>query len=96
MSELRDRNTAAMVAKHWGCSLRTVQRRIADGSLHCLRIGGIVRVSREQVEAYERACTYSSTQTASGTLDTGRGGVDGFLRERGIAVPLGLRQKTKP
>ena len=56
MSELADRNTVAMVARHWGCSKSTVQRRIADGSLGCLRLGRIVRISREQVEAYERAC----------------------------------------
>lgn len=51
---LRDRNTVAMVAAHWECSPKTVRRRIAEGSLPCLRIGGIIRITREQVEAYER------------------------------------------
>src|SRR5579872_1606684 len=67
---LRDRNTVRMIADHWGCSVSTVHRRIADGSLPCLRIGGIVRLSREQVEAYEQQCSSGSTPTASGTFST--------------------------
>jgi excisionase family DNA binding protein len=54
---LRDRNTVRMVAVHWECSVRTVYNRLADGPLLCLRLGGIVRISREQVEAYEAAST---------------------------------------
>jgi excisionase family DNA binding protein len=48
---LRNRNTIRQVAGHWECSPKTIYRRIADGSLPCLRLGGIVRISREQVEA---------------------------------------------
>lgn len=80
---LADRNTVEMVAAHWECSTKTVYRRIADGSLPCLRIGGIVRLSREQVEGYETQCTSSgSTQTASTTSSTARGSKDAFQRGR--------------
>ncbi|MBU6298882.1 MAG: excisionase family DNA-binding protein, partial [Alphaproteobacteria bacterium] len=54
---LRDRNTVKMVADHWGCSTDTVRRLIKSGSLPCLQIGGVVRLSREQVETYETQCT---------------------------------------
>lgn len=56
---LRDRNTVRMVADHWECSSDTVYRLIKSGELPCLRIGGVLRVSREQVEGYE-ACRTSS------------------------------------
>lgn len=54
---LRDMNTVGMVAKHWECSTRTVQNRINEGSLSCLRLGGLIRLTRQQVEDYEKACT---------------------------------------
>jgi excisionase family DNA binding protein len=50
---LRDRNTVKQVAAYWGCSTKTVYRMIKSGELECLRLGGLLRVSREQVEAYE-------------------------------------------
>jgi hypothetical protein len=51
---LRDRNTVKMIAEHWACSVATVYRRIESGALDCLRLDGIIRVTREQVEAYEK------------------------------------------
>lgn len=53
---LNDRNTIAMVAEHWGCSDDHVRRLINRGALACLRLGGIVRLTREQVEEYEKRC----------------------------------------
>jgi excisionase family DNA binding protein len=60
-SVLRDRNTVAMVADFWGISSTTVSRMIKDGSLACLRLGGVVRITREQVEACEAACLTAAT-----------------------------------
>jgi hypothetical protein len=57
---LKDRNTIKMVAEHWCCTPRTVRNRVADGTLACLRIGGVVRITREQVEACEAACNTES------------------------------------
>src|SRR5690348_5757523 len=54
---LRDRNTVRMVAEHWGCSVATVYRRLDDGTLPCLWLQGMIRITREQVEAYEATCT---------------------------------------
>src|SRR5262245_4651262 len=71
MSVLRDRNTMAMVAAHWGCSARHVRRLVQKGELPCLNLGGVVRLTREQVEAYEAKCTScGSTETESGTSST--------------------------
>ena len=54
-----------MVAEHWGCSVDTVYRRLADGTLRCIRVQGMIRISRDQVLACEEQCTNSgSTQTA--------------------------------
>ncbi len=50
---LRDRMTVRMVAEHWGCDPTTVHRYIKAGMLSCLRISGVVRITREQVEAFE-------------------------------------------
>jgi len=56
---LRDRNTVAMVANHWGCSAATVHRLIKNGTLACLYLGGVIRITREQVEACEAKCDTS-------------------------------------
>jgi hypothetical protein len=50
---LRDRNTIRMVADFWLVTPPTVKRRIADGTLECLRFGDVVRITREQVLACE-------------------------------------------
>lgn len=42
--------TAAEAAAHLGVSLRTVRRRIADGTLTSVRIGGAVRVPASALE----------------------------------------------
>jgi excisionase family DNA binding protein len=60
--------TAAQAAARLGISLRTVRRRIADGSLPSVKIGGAVRVPvsalepppRPQVAAREAAVAYGS------------------------------------
>ena len=78
---LRDRNTVRMVAAHWECCANTVYRRIADGSLDCLRLGGLLRVSRDQVEAYERG---NVSQTPAEKFDarqwSAERGFDGALQ----------------
>jgi hypothetical protein len=54
---LRDRNTVKMVADFWGCSPDLVYDMIAAGTLPCIRLHGTIRVTREQVEACEAACS---------------------------------------
>jgi excisionase family DNA binding protein len=64
--------TAAQTAVRLGISLRTVRRRIADGSLPSVKIGGAVRVPvsalepperRHATAAREAAVAYGSTET---------------------------------
>ncbi len=64
--------TAAQAAACLGISLRTVRRRIADGSLPSVKIGGAVRVPASALEPPERrsataareaAVAYGSTET---------------------------------
>jgi hypothetical protein len=69
---LRDRNTVRMVAEHWGCSPDTVYRRLGDGTLACLRIAGMIRVTREQVEACEVAATVPGAQLSAAALRRAR------------------------
>lgn len=86
---LRERNTIRQVADHWACSPKTVYRRIADGSLSCMRLGGVLRISREQVEAYEQGCISSGdTKTTSGTFRPARVSKGAYQRGREIAGRL--------
>jgi len=86
---LAERNTVAMVARHWGCTPKTVYRRIADGTLPCLRIAGMIRITREQVEACEAQCTsFGSIQTATTTSYTAPVSRDAFQLGREIAGRL--------
>jgi excisionase family DNA binding protein len=64
--------TAAQAATRLGISLRTVRRRIADGSLPSVKIGGAVRVPvsalapperRSATAAREAAVVYGSAET---------------------------------
>lgn len=87
MSDLRDMNTVGMVAEHWGCSPRTVQRRIADGALRCLRIGGLVRITRQQVVEYEAACV---ARNEAPELPFPARSENAFLRARINGVPSAL------
>ena len=52
---LRDQYTIRMVAAYWACSTKTVRQLIETGALACVRPGGVIRVTREQVAAYEAA-----------------------------------------
>lgn len=65
---LRDRNSAAQVADYWGVSKRTVNRRIAEGALSCLHLGGVVRITREQVAEYEAQCATKAARDYSARL----------------------------
>ena len=64
--------TAAQAAVRLGISLRTVRRRIADGSLPSVKIGGAVRIPVSALEPPERwpataareaAVAYGSSET---------------------------------
>lgn len=82
---LRDMNTVSMVAEHWSCSPRTVRNRIAEGALPCLRLGGVVRITRQQVEGFELACTSGNTKMESGTSALAHACAAGDLRAQRIA-----------
>lgn len=78
---LHDRNTIKMVADHWAISPRTVRRLVDKGALPALRIGAVVRLTREAVESYEAQCSSSgSTKTDAGTSSTARGSKSAFQR----------------
>ncbi len=63
--------TAAEAADRLGISLRTVRRRIADGSLASVRIGGAVRIpvsalpqpEERPVAAREAVATYTTSES---------------------------------
>ena len=42
--------TASDVARHVGVNVRTVYRRVQDGSIPCYRIGRLIRFKQEEVE----------------------------------------------
>jgi excisionase family DNA binding protein len=93
---LRDRNSVKMVAEHWGCSTRTVNRMIKRGTLSALRLGGLVRITREQVEACETAAHTKAK------LDQERQRVAAFratmrlsVFQRGQQIAWELRQAQK-
>ena len=59
--------SAAQVAERLGISLRTVRRRIADGTLPSLKVGGAVRVPASALEipdAPASAFSHSSREAA--------------------------------
>lgn len=81
---LRDINTVKMVAAHWLCSADTVYRRVADGSLRCLRLAGVLRITRAQVEQYEAQCGGAGPASPSSPC-TARGSNSAFQRGSEIA-----------
>jgi excisionase family DNA binding protein len=82
---LKDRNTVQDLAEFWRCSARTVQRRIASGDLVCFRSGSIVRITREQVEAFEAANTRDGTKGAAGLSVMDRDRLNGSALRKMIA-----------
>jgi excisionase family DNA binding protein len=56
--------TARETAERLGISLRTVRRRIADGSLASLKIGGVVRIPALALEAAETRVRTATRETA--------------------------------
>src|SRR5450759_1494234 len=56
--------TAAKAAARLGISLRTVRRRIADGSLPSVKIGGAVRVPVSALEPPERLPATAAREAA--------------------------------
>ena len=45
-------NTVKKVAEHLGTCERTIYREIANGNLHCLRIGRAIRITDAQLAQY--------------------------------------------
>jgi len=52
---LRERNNVRQVAEYWGVSPDTIRRLVDGGKLDAIRIGSVVRITREHVLAYEAA-----------------------------------------
>ena len=50
--DVREYLTRREVAEFLGCSPDTVDRRIRSGALKALRDGGLVRISRADLDAY--------------------------------------------
>ena len=63
--------TAVEVATRLGISLRTVRRRLADGTLPSVKIGGAVRVPAAALEPSEAAPRHAAREAAVayGTVD---------------------------
>ena len=51
---LQEYFSVAQVAKRLGCSTKHVRRLINRGDLVANKFGGIVRISRAEIERYER------------------------------------------
>jgi len=85
---LRDRNTLKMVAEHWECSPKTVRRVIDSGALQCIRIGRVIRVSREAIAEYEKEYSWGGTKTAPAKSYAVRPASDAYQRGREIAGEL--------
>ena len=64
--------TAAEAAERLGISLRTVRRRIADGSLPSVKLGGAVRIPVSALEPPESAPPHAAREAAVayGTKET--------------------------
>ena len=92
---LRDRNTVSMVADHWGCSTATVHRLIKNGTLPCLYLGGVIRITREQVEACEAACdTSKQTELAQRAVRQMRSELSATNTfELGQKIRAGMKQR---
>jgi excisionase family DNA binding protein len=56
--------TARETAERLGISLRTVRRRIADGSLASLKIGGVVRIPASALEPSEARASKAAREAA--------------------------------
>jgi excisionase family DNA binding protein len=86
---LRDRNTVRMVAEHFVCSPDTIYRLIKRGELACLRIGGVVRVTREHVEAFE------AQRESRALAKPDASNAEGFTRERNLQKALETARRQR-
>ena len=64
--------TAAMLAKRWSCSPRTVRNLIATGELPAFRLGGkLLRISQAAVERFEQCQNIDSSASEENSLSHG-------------------------
>ncbi|MBK5565220.1 helix-turn-helix domain-containing protein [Ensifer sp. SSB1] len=72
--------TPSMLAEEWACSEQHVRNLIKNGKLPHFKLGGkLVRIRREDVEAFERNVSTAADQEA--------GAEKGKVPERPVAVP---------
>ncbi|MBA2587193.1 MAG: helix-turn-helix domain-containing protein [Alphaproteobacteria bacterium] len=90
---LGNRNTVATVAAYLGCSIRTVQRRIEAGDLQCTRHGRVVRLSQQQVEAFEAKHSVPLRPNGAPTFHTTSSTETG--RELALLFALRTEQRRK-
>lgn len=88
---LGERNSAQQVADYWGVSKRTVNRRIAEGALACLRFGSVVRITREQVAEYEARCTQNSGGAPMASIPAPLGNPSKGVFQRGQEIAFELK-----
>lgn len=43
------------LARRWGTSYRNLHRKVQEGKLQVIRLGGLIRVPRKEVERVEQA-----------------------------------------
>ncbi len=94
--------TLAEAADHLGVSVRTVRRRVADGSLPAFRVGtgALIRVSAGDLDRLLRLIPAARTRTPEGVSDDARrlGHLDGQvvgvrsveLTEGPLGAPAGV------
>lgn len=52
------------LAKRWACSVDTLQRMIRRGELRAFRIGGMIRISADEVKRIEESANNDQTAKA--------------------------------
>ena len=81
MTEPTCHYTVAALAARWSCSDQTVYNLISRGHLACVRIGSAIRITAEQVAAYEGAQTCPVQNEISPNT-----GSDDATTERGTSI----------
>lgn len=72
--------TAAQVAERLGISLRTVRRRIADGTLPSVKVGGAVRIPASALDILAPASSAHAGREAATPYTTERESREAYVR----------------
>lgn len=83
------------VAQEWDCGKSKVYKLIADGTLPIVEIDGMVRVRREDMEAYEASCARNSGSASTGANGSPSQDTARARKETGSALRLDRISKRK-